>query len=75
MVANYTFKDIPVAVKKKKKALIIDETLVGEWKKIRKWICEFAILKNAWLLSPNFSLDKKSTQIVFSKVLKIIPRF
>ena len=30
MVANYTFKDIPVAVKKKKKALIIDETLVGE---------------------------------------------
>lgn len=38
MVANYTFKDMPVAVReKKKKALIIDETLVGESKKIRKW--------------------------------------
>lgn len=30
MVANYTFKDMPVAVFSKKKALIIDETLVGE---------------------------------------------
>lgn len=37
MVANYTFKDMPVAVREKKKALIIDETLVGESKKIRKW--------------------------------------
>lgn len=30
MVANYTFKDMPVAVFFNKKALIIDETLVGE---------------------------------------------
>lgn len=38
MVANYTLKDMPVALKKKKKTLIIDETLFGESEKIRKWI-------------------------------------
>lgn len=75
MVANYNFKDMPVAVFFNKKALIIDETLVGEWKKIRKWICKFAILKNAWLPRLNFSLDKKSTQIGFSRALKLIPSF
>lgn len=37
MVANYTLKDMPVALKKKK-TLIIDETLFGESEKIRKWI-------------------------------------
>lgn len=35
MVANYTFKDMPVAAQKNR-ALIIAETLVGESKEIRK---------------------------------------
>jgi hypothetical protein len=56
MVANYTFKDTPVAVQKNK-ALIVAKTLVGKSKKIRK--CNLLTQKFPWLLRPDFFLDTK----------------
>lgn len=57
MVANYTFKDMPVAGIFLKKALIIDETLYGESKEIRKWNLQNCHFKRCLNTKTEFLLE------------------